>query len=370
MTTNQTKENGIYFLELKGSSYDMGTKHGEIFADEIKNSIKEYKERLASTFGQHEAERIIDWTLNKSDFKKDIEQYAPHIIDEIKGISDSCKEPFGDVFLLNMYEEAYLAAPKQLGISMEALIGHGCTSFSCQTDGTRFNGQTMDWTPNLDGEQVMFRYQLPDKEVLMLGFYGQIGGIGVNSRGLSVFVNTLPQGKTRENDGIGSQFVLRLLLECNSVSEAIDLLENIPRYYAMNYSLADFKTQVNVEASATELELLETSNDHPYLVHANFSLKFKDKNDIPNIYEDGEPVPGSSFLNVERYEASVNFFEERKETLKAEDFIELFSTSPVNMTNPAFMTLQSALAVYEDNTVKLYASAGNNSGRSWNEYSF
>lgn len=370
MTTNQPRENGIHYLELEGSPYEMGIQHGEGFADEIKTSITKYKERLNTTFGQVEAEKIIDRTLNKTSFKKDIEEYAPHIIEEIRGISDGCKEPFDDLFLLNMYEEVYLAAPKQLGINLkETLIGHGCTSFSCQTNGTRFNGQTMDWSPNLDGEQVMFRFELPEKEIFMLGFFGQVGGIGVNSRGLSVFANTLPQGKIRDHDGIGSQFILRLLLEQNSVTKAIELLNRVPRFYALNYSLADFNRYVHVEASATELEVLEASRERPYLVHANFSLKLKEKNDLPGIYENGEPVPGSAVLNVERYETSMNFFEEKNEALSAEDFEELFSNSPVNMANPSFMTVESALAVYEGNSIKLYASAGNNSGREWNEYS-
>jgi hypothetical protein len=228
----------------------------------------------------------------------------------------------------------------------------------------------MDYSPNLDGKQAVFRYKRPDKQMLMYGFVGQVGGIGANSNGLSLFVTTLPQGNKREEDGLGSTFLLRLLLEGDSVDEAVKALGDMPRFGALSYALSDFDRSVIVEASADEIVVMELTADRPYLAHTNHVLGIKTRNDLPPFFENGEPVWGTPMQSPERLKYAEEFLESHREGLVAEDFLELFTNPPVNITVEAFMTLQSGLAVYEGDTLTLYVSAGTDPNRGWNKYTF
>jgi predicted choloylglycine hydrolase len=368
---NVTRENGIYYLELEGTPYAMGQQHGQALAGEIRSSIAEYKANVINTFGADNASKIIDWALNQANFRNDIEKYAPHVMDEMQGLADGAGVPFEDILLHQMFEEVYEAAPLKVGVDLgEAFLGHGCTSFACVSNGRRFNGQNMDYSPNLDGKQAVFRYNMPDRQVLMYGFIGQVGGIGANSNGLSLFVTTLPQGNKREEDGLGSTFLLRLLLEQGSVEKAVKALRDVPRFGALSYALSDFDKSLIVEASADEMVVMEPTQDKPYLAHTNHLLEIKTRNDLPPFFENGEPVWGTPMQSPERLKYAEEFLGSHRQGLVAEDFLELFTNPPVNLTVEAFMTLQSGLAVYEGDTLTLYVSAGTDPNRGWNEYTF
>jgi predicted choloylglycine hydrolase len=365
------RENGIYYLELEGTPYEMGRQHGQALAEEIGGSIAEYKANVAKTFGQENSAKIIDWALNQANFRNEVEKYTPHVMDEMQGLADGAGVPFEDMLLHQMFEEVYEAAPLKVGLDLaEAFLGHGCTSFACVSNGRRFNGQNMDYSPNLDGKQAVFRYKTPDKQMLMYGFIGQVGGIGANSKGLSLFVTTLPQGNKREADGLGSTFLLRLLLEQDSVDAAVKALDDLPRFGTLSYALSDFDTSVIVEASADEMAVMEPTADKPYLAHTNHLLEIKTRNDLPPFFEDGEAVWGTPMQSPERLKVAEEFLESHREGLVAEDFLDLFTSPPVNITVEAFMTLQSSLAVYEGDSLTLYVSAGTDPSRGWNKYTF
>jgi isopenicillin-N N-acyltransferase-like protein len=366
-----TRENGITYIELEGSPREFGKQQGGVLAQEIRAAVTAYRANVATMFGDENAAKILDWVMNEADFKRDLERWAPHLVAELEGIARSAGVSFDDVLLLQMFEEVYEAAPHKVGIDLgEVMLGHGCTAFNCRLAGKAFNGQNMDYTPNLDGQQLLTRYRLADKQLLSYAFTGQVGGIGANSKGLSLFVTTLPQGTKRDSDGLGSAFLLRLLLEQDSVDAALEKLAGLPRFGTLSYSIADFERSVIVEASADELVIRETSDETPYLVHTNYILDLEQRSDMPGIFEDGEPVPNVLPWNLERMRGASDFFDQHGAALQLEDFLRLFTNEPVNLTHPAFMTLQSALAVYEEESLKLYASAGTDRARGWNEYTF
>ena len=369
MAIDVARENGIYYLELEGSPREMGRQHGQALAPEIRRSIVDYKANVVKSFGVENAPRVIDWVLHRADFRSDIEKYVPNVLEEMEGLAEGAGVLFDDILLNHMFVEVYEAAPLRLGIDRsERFVGHGCTSFVCRSNGRRFNGQNMDYTPNLDGKQAMLRYKYPGKHLFVYGFIGQVGGIGINSRGVSVFVTTLPQGKKRESDGLGVIPTLRLLLEQDSVDGAIATLHRIPRFAALSYAIADFDRQVMIEASADEIVVQEATDEQPSLVHTNYILELKTRNDIPGMYEGGEPVKGDVRKNIERFQFASELLEEHRHDLGADALLELFTSEPVNMTQRDLMTLLSAVAIYDGGSVTLYASAGTDRNRGWNRY--
>ena len=89
-----------------------------------------------------------------------------------------------------MFEEVYEAAPSRFGLKPINAPRQGGTSFTVASGKKRFSGQNMEYSGNLQGKQLVIRYQYSNRQLLTYGFVGQIGGVGVNSNGLSVFVTT------------------------------------------------------------------------------------------------------------------------------------------------------------------------------------
>ena len=94
------------------------------------------------------------------------------------------------------------------------------------------------------------------------------------------------------------------------------------------------------------------------------------RNDIPGFYENGEPVEGMRFLTVERKNAAKRFLKKHADDLEVKDLKRMLTRAPINMANPDFMTLQSAIAKCDGDKCRLYCSAGHDPSRDWNKYGF
>ena len=364
------RQNGIYYIEVSGTPYEMGKQHGIALKDQIIDSVADYKANVIKMFGNENAGKIFDWILNKATFKQDIEKHLPNAIKELRGIADGAGVSFDELLLSNMFEEVYEAAPSRIGHKPRNSPGQGCTSFTVKAGQKRFSGQNMDYSGNLQGKQLVIRYKYPNHQLLMYGFVGQVGGIGVNSNGLSVFVNTLPQGKKRDQDGIGSTFVLRMLLEQDSVDSAIAKLSAAPRFAGTNYILTDFAKGVIIESDAAEAIPREQTNEKPFVVGTNHVLHLKYRHDIPGLYENGEALRSSISLTVERMEYADNLIRNAGKDLNTKSLKGLLTVTPVNFYHPAFMTLQSGIVEYDVDKVYFYVSGGHDPLREWNRYTF
>lgn len=367
-------ENGIYYIELKGTAYEMGYTHGWAFKNQIQQAVDDYKFNVYKTFGEADGTAIIDWALSVADFKNDVIEYAPDIFQEIEGIADGAEVEVDDIILLNMFEEVYEIAPLRFGVAQQEMFGFGCTVFQVQTDlDVKFCGQNADYSSNLNSKQLMIRYIYPDMEILMYGFVGHIGGMGVNSKGLSVFAATLPQGSKRETDGLGSNYILRLLLGLDSVDQVIETLGELPRFGSLCYSIADYSQSVMTESTADEIILTPLPMYPGFQCHTNHML-WTDKskrNDLPGVFEDGEPIPGElSFNTLERLELADGFIIEAEDAIDRDVFTEMLTAEPINSSNPLLMTLQSAIVEYDAEKISFHVSAGTDPQRQWNEYGF
>ncbi len=362
--------NGIYSIEVGGTPYEMGVQHGELLRDQIRESVADYKTNVVKLFGQADADRIFDWVLNVADFRSSIETHLPHVLEEMGGIADGAGLPFDDVLLSNMFEEVYEAAPLMLGLQGMAGAIQGCTSFTAFAAGKRFSGQNMDYSSNLRGKQLLIHYKPPGKPMLLYGFVGQVGGIGVNQKGLSVFVNTLPQGAARESDGLGSAFICRMLLEQSSAADALEKLTAAPRFSGNNFVITDHHTGMVVECDADQAIPRVQTEAQRAVVATNHALHLNFRRDIPGLFRDGEPIRSTIFLSIERMEFAQRMLHAAGDTLKVDDLKVLLTVTPVNFFNYAFETLQSCIVELDGDQLRMVASAGFDPLREWNVYTF
>jgi hypothetical protein len=208
---------------------------------------------------------------------------------------------------------------------------------------------------------------------LIYGFIGQVTGPGMNSRGVSCTVNTLPQGRKREDNGLGSAFVVRAILETGSVDEALVRLRELPRFSGGIHSIADTGKTVIVEATPTEVAQVPPIGTR-FNIHTNHALAIQDRIQIPGCFDEhGEPVvgpAGSPWMTKERQAAAEAFLSAHNGMVSVDDLKQLFTTAPINSTDPGSMTLQSVIFFHDPDDLVMYASAGCDPKRGWIEYRF
>lgn len=368
-------EHGIYYIELDGSASQMGKKHGKAFKGQIHDTVRKYKQNIYNTFGQESGESIIDWVLTKATFTDDLKNNLPHVYKEIESLAAAAELPVEDILLINMNEEVTQAAPAALNITPKHISQPGGTIMQVQTESReKLCAQNTDYkSTHLDGKQLMIRYKYPDREILIYTFIGMVGGIGVNSKGLSVLAAKLPQGKNRATDGLAQNYTLRFILEQNNVDVALEILKNTKRFAAYSYALADYKKSTITEESGDQFISSPMLQYPGFQCHTNHMLWIDPKNrfDIPGIFENGEPLdPAASSYTTERLEQVKNYLLIDTEDIEEDDLQDFLKIPKINRTAPDLITLQSAIIKYDEDKIDMIISADPGPKRKWNNYDF
>jgi predicted choloylglycine hydrolase len=115
----------------------------------------------------------------------------------------------------------------------------------------------------------------------------QLGRLdGMNEEGLTIGIHYV-NGVSKKDGFLGTTIVRMVLDLCSTVSEAVELVKNIPHAYAFNYSLTDKTGQKAViEASPQRIAIREAMDEnmtctnhfqasemaHEYILHLQHSL--------------------------------------------------------------------------------------------------
>ncbi|HET6911525.1 MAG TPA: C45 family peptidase [Mycobacteriales bacterium] len=207
-------------------------------------------------------------------FHRDIEAWAPDLLNETIGIAEGANVPWERVFALQLLDEiwAYEAGPTQAVRDLR----RGCTSLAvAAVDGRpALLGQNLDVASWMDGLQLVLRIHDGDTEIhgLVYTMAGMIGANGLNSRGLGVGVNGLTQLTTAPR-GLPVAFVVRALLAQPSLRAARRYIAAIPHATGQHYLLASPEGIAGFECSANQVSAIDEA---PYLVHTNHPLTSTD----------------------------------------------------------------------------------------------
>jgi len=192
-------------IQLSGSNYEMGYQHGQQCKDKIKTLSKSLLVLAQKRLPGLTYEKAL--SLAKK-FEPFIEEYAPHLIDEMKGIAEGTGLPLEEIYYLNARTE-FSFRPT------------GCTTFalakSRTADGAVMLGHNVDTAANMESQLVML-HMTPKKGPCILMFVraGTIGAIGINSDGLARVGNGLKSQGYREL-GVPVAVIHRMILEQKTV---------------------------------------------------------------------------------------------------------------------------------------------------------
>src|SRR5215207_9697100 len=189
MATGRT----LPWVSVSGGPYERGVRYGRQCGD----LIARYADILLRTIRQEAAWRTlpVDPSLDRESllarclaFLPQYEAFAPHLVEEMRGIADGAKLQFAEVLLVNVRAEVMgIRTDDAANRSRSAMVarGDGCTAFAlgrtATANGEIVAGQNLDQDPLNADLLIMLRVEPDDAPaVLMCTFAGLVGYPGIN----------------------------------------------------------------------------------------------------------------------------------------------------------------------------------------------
>lgn len=340
-------------LKLEGSPRDIGYSHGKQGGERIRSFLE--------IIVKHGIESIPDFTREKAlshakRYVPFIEDYAPDLAEEIRGIAEGANIQLEEAYLLQLRAEL-----TQLTIENES-TPEGCTSFalpsSMTEDGEVCIGQNVDLSPFYKDFGVMLHIK-PDKGPAIL-CYSQIGTVahaGVNSAGIGLALNAVYSSDWRP--GVPRPVLYRLILEQGITSEALKVLIDAKRASSCNYLIANKSGEIkDIEVTAQHHIVMDGQED--LMVHANH---FNHRDMLEFEKRPKDKLENSKFRE-ERLRQLISSCEGRVSLGKLKEFLTDHERHPTAICTHAegnpwnFMTIASIIAQPADGIMHVSLGQG------------
>jgi isopenicillin-N N-acyltransferase like protein len=246
-----------------GEPFARGQHLGRIGRDRIKHTITAYMEIFSRKCGLSR-----DAVFARADgFEQPISSYAPHLLDEMRGIADGAGCDLHEIIAINARTEL------MHGVKQPSECTSIGVSADVATDGHLRLAQNWDWHPALTGSLVLWllrRDEGPD--ILTLTEAGIVGKIGTNAMGLTMCVNLLTSDTDNEGSAVPMHIILRRILEdAYSTEDAITLIGETERCTSCFHMLAD-RGGILLGVEATPIGQCVLSATEGILTHTNHCM--------------------------------------------------------------------------------------------------
>jgi isopenicillin-N N-acyltransferase-like protein len=261
-------------IEISGTPLDRGRQYGEAVRPRLHAALAYYEQAFGHSAG-------LTWqqvTARAARWLDPVRDYAPDLVEEMRGIADGAGVDLLDVLALNargevIYDRSFAKmAETRAGEAATEERADGCTSFAAygdaSGDGRVWAGQNWDWRAGVADTVVMLRIVQPPKPTLIMQVEaGQIGRQGANSAGIAFNANGLG-GRFTDAVGLPQTVVRRRVLDQHAITDALDVLCRTRAHIASNALLTCR------EGFAVDLETTPAGHGwmHPtdgLLVHGN-----------------------------------------------------------------------------------------------------
>ncbi|MCP5266506.1 MAG: hypothetical protein H6934_10370 [Burkholderiaceae bacterium] len=223
-------------IVLEGTARERGRSYGEQAAARIAVSMDVYRQTFETC--------DMSWARvceRARPYEAEIERVFPVALEELRGVAEGCGTDFASLLALNVRTEllpsdflAKAGAPGQ-GAANE------CTSFAVSGDGAPvWLAQNWDWI-GLQRPALVLLDVRPDAGArqLVMSEAGMLAKAGFNEHGLGITLNILRSVRDGEAPGLPTHILLRALLECTCVEEAIEFARRCTFAASSNVLVAD-----------------------------------------------------------------------------------------------------------------------------------
>ena len=223
-----------------------------------------------------------DWAAVRREaarFEKPIAAFRPAYLEEMAGIADGAGLDLTDVLAINVRTEVmYSAKARQAPLSAKALPAE-CSAFACVPapgqPGATLIGQNWDWLLHSAQTLIVLEVRQDDGPVFVTVVEaGLLAKTGMNAAGLGLVTNALVTDADLGEPGLPYHVLLRALLDCTTIAEALRVLASGPRSSSANYMVAHASgAAVNIEAAPGDFtRLYPLYPDDGVLRHTNHFL--------------------------------------------------------------------------------------------------
>jgi isopenicillin-N N-acyltransferase like protein len=259
-------------IRISGTARERGRRYGEAARNRILVSKAGYQEVFQARAG-------LTWSAAVAAskvYEEPIREAFPSYLEEMQGIAEGSGLTLGDVLVLNARTEIIGAAI----VGNQARQGAECSSFALLGSRTECGhtllGQNWDWLVHSFGSLVVLEVEQDERpNFVTVVEAGLLAKTGMNSSGLGVTPNAMLTAADRGIAGLPFHVILRALMDCDTITDAINVVQRYERASSANYLLA------HADGLAIDLETApggycETQPILPVnsaLVHTNHFLK-------------------------------------------------------------------------------------------------
>jgi isopenicillin-N N-acyltransferase-like protein len=236
---------------LAGTPYERGLAHGSRFRTEIASI-------LDRDFGSMPEPQLCEARTRAAKAFSAIRTRAPHLAEEISGIAAGANAGVPDIVLRSGFELLQPAGDT------------GCSALAFRGGHGSIAAQNWDGLAHKQADLALFLHFSPDGfQLAIVGSLGGLGNVGMNDRGLALVNTDLILKGSR--DGLPSQAVRRLALECADVESAVDVLSSQQHMGGRSYLLADRAGAIAAVEVSAESGIHRLAGVEAYL-HTNHAL--------------------------------------------------------------------------------------------------
>ncbi|HEX9064171.1 MAG TPA: C45 family peptidase [Streptosporangiaceae bacterium] len=270
-------------VRVSGDAVQRGRQYGEQARERVHRSVSAYCEVFATLAGW-------DWATVRAEaarFEAPIAAAGPQYLAEMRGIADGAGLDFADVLAINVRTEVMFAAKARQAVQGKAVAE--CSAFAVAPapgqPGPAVLGQNWDWLPHSAQTVVVLEARQDDRpDFVTVVEAGLLAKTGMNSSGLGLVTNALVTADDAGEPGLPYHVLLRAILDCENVSDAISVLQSGYRSSSANYLLAHADgAALDVEAAPGDFSRLYFLYPGPdgVLLHTNHFLASRfDRTDV------------------------------------------------------------------------------------------
>jgi isopenicillin-N N-acyltransferase-like protein len=254
----------IPLLTSSGEAFERGLQLGHLAQERVLHSVAAYMQIFKRLSGLSRD----DVFAQAERFLPSIATFAPHLLEEMRGIAEGAGCQLYEIIAINARTELMYGLTHQPECTALA-VGE-----TASADGHTRLAQNWDWHPSLTGALVLWNIRREDgPDLLTLTEAGIAGKIGINAAGLAMCVNLLKAESDSAGPAVPMHVILRRILEeATTVEETWTLIERTARCTSCNHLLADRSgTIAAVEATPADQRVLGAQNS--ILTHTNHCLQ-------------------------------------------------------------------------------------------------
>ncbi|MGE8632412.1 MAG: C45 family autoproteolytic acyltransferase/hydrolase [Achromobacter piechaudii] len=257
------------FVSVSGTPEARGRSYGQQAAARVRKSAAMYGQTLVD-LGYDAMAR----TELIAHFAREIEHFAPHYLEEMRGIAAGADVPFEDIVMVNARTEVVAKARAEKKKAAELEPGDGCTGAlilpTRSANGNLIHGQNWDWRAECAETAIVLRVRNDNgPDILTFVEAGGLARSGLNSAGVSITANYLESDRDFRQLGVPLSLIRRKVLEQQHFALAIKAVATTAKSCSNNIMLgmaAGFG--VDYECTTDEAFPIYPGNDD-LIVHAN-----------------------------------------------------------------------------------------------------